>query len=246
MKKMIISLVLIFIVNNIFSQEFSRIIELRSNRMYGIDIIRLQTILKNYGFNEVGEIDGYYGPLTENVIKTIQCFSGFEQNGKIDKELWDFIFDESNILLIENINIVSKYNVDTFRKEVGSRMGYSTEGGHVDKYYSGGTIKVINLFLYGEYGRIEYNFYYINTNEYFLIIKDYRYAKHLFSYLHKQPETGEYLFDDEGFEKDTTIKHETYLENAHDIFQIINGDMIKTNININELINIINDEGSDW
>jgi hypothetical protein len=55
-----------------------------------------------------------------------------------------------------------------------------------------------------------------------------------------------YLFDDEGFEKDTTIKHETYLENAHDIFQIINGDMIKTNIYINELINIINDEGSDW
>jgi hypothetical protein len=212
--------------------------------MYGTDIARLQTKLRTLGFDGIGEIDGHYGPLTEDIIKIIQYFSGFEQNGKVDKKLWEFIFNEPNISLIKNINKVSKYNIDSFRKESGRRTGYSTEGGHVDKYYSNDEIKIIYLFLYGEYGKVEYNFYYINSNEYFLIKKNYIYANQLFSYLHKQPETGEYVFDDEGFEKDTKIEYETYFKRNNDLFQITNGDMGRVNINLDELINIIENEES--
>jgi hypothetical protein len=118
MRKTILSLVLLFIAGNIFSQDFSRVIELRDNRMYGADIVRLQTQLKIFGFDAIGEIDGYYGPLAEDIIKTIQYFSGFEQNGKVDNKLWEFIFCESNISLIENINLVSKYDITILRKEL--------------------------------------------------------------------------------------------------------------------------------
>jgi peptidoglycan hydrolase-like protein with peptidoglycan-binding domain len=245
MKKPIISLALLFIVHNVFSQDFSRTIELRNDRMHGADIARLQTRLKFFGFDEIGECDSYYGPLTENAIKTIQSFSGFEQNGKVDRKLWEFIFTESNISLIENINRVSKYDIDILEKDSGDRSGYSTEGGHVDKYYSNNEIKVIKLFLYGEQGRVEYNFYYINSNEYFLITKDYIYAEYLFSYLHEQAETGEYVFDNESFERDTKIEYETYLKSDTDLFQIINGDMVKANIDLDELIDIIEDEEPD-
>ena len=83
----------------------SRIIELQADRMNGPDIVKLQTHLKqNYGFDEIGEIDGYYGPLTEAVIKTIQYYSGFEPNGKVDKQLWDFLFKQSNAVILERIS----------------------------------------------------------------------------------------------------------------------------------------------
>jgi peptidoglycan hydrolase-like protein with peptidoglycan-binding domain len=210
--------------------------------MYGTDIVKLQTKLKNFGFDEIGQIDGYYGSLTENIIKIIQNFSGFDQNGKVDGKLWEFIFDESNISLIENISLVSKYNTDIFKKESGDRMGYSTEGGHVEKYYLDNEIKITYLFLYGEYGRVEYIFYYINQNKYFLRKNGFRYAEHLFSYLYKNPETDEYVFDGESFARDTKIEYETYLKNNNDVFQITNGDMVKANINLDELMDIIEDE----
>jgi peptidoglycan hydrolase-like protein with peptidoglycan-binding domain len=82
-RKAIIPFVLLFIGNFMFSQDFPGIIELRNDRMYSAE-------LKHYGFDEFGEIDGYYGPLTENMIKTIQRFSGFEENGIVDKRLWEF------------------------------------------------------------------------------------------------------------------------------------------------------------
>ena len=37
--------------------------------MFGSDITKLQTQLKNYGFDEIGEIDGYYGSLSEKISK---------------------------------------------------------------------------------------------------------------------------------------------------------------------------------
>jgi hypothetical protein len=48
--------------------------------MYGQDIVSLQNRLLSFGFFEVDNVDGYSGPFTAEVIKMIQCFSGFEQN----------------------------------------------------------------------------------------------------------------------------------------------------------------------
>jgi len=89
---------------NDFSEEYFRLIEIQPNVMYGDDVYNIQKILLTYGFNEIGEADGYYGKLTEGAIKKIQNYLGATQNGKVDKELWNFIFDEKNGRILKHIS----------------------------------------------------------------------------------------------------------------------------------------------
>jgi hypothetical protein len=81
---------------NVFRENFSRVLELNIKRMNGPDVEALQKRLLYLGFSGVGEADGYYGPKTEETIKTIQKFAGFDENGKVDRKLWDFIFGDDN------------------------------------------------------------------------------------------------------------------------------------------------------
>jgi len=256
MKNIIVLIVLINISINLSAQDFSRIIEVRNNRMYGLDIIRLQTQLKNYGFDEIGEIDGYYGPLSENVIKTIQIFGGFEQNGKVDKLLWDFIFNNSNKIILENISIISKYNVDDFIKKHENRMGYSTEGGYIEEYYLNDEIKVIKLHLFGETFQVECYFYYINSNYYFIVQKYHRYPFPIY-YLLLEPnklnafELERYADELEVIAKDefgakTVIEYNTYLKNNENLYQFINGNLTETDYNLDSLLTIIKDKKANW
>jgi len=229
MKRMMLLVFILFIVNSIFCQDFSRIIEVKNPRMNGADIKKMQTALINCGFNELGEIDSYYGPLTEAVIKDIQYFLGFEQNGKVNKMLWDFLFDESNNAILKNINTITKYNLNELRNESSLRMGYSTEGGQVYKYYMGNELKRIDFVLAGELGQVHYYFYYVNSNYYFIVKKDYRYPSHLF----------DILKDEKTFWAETIITYETYLKKDNDLFQIVNGNFHKTNFNIDRIIEIL-------
>ena len=229
MKKTMFLVFIVSILNGVFCQDFSRIIEVKNPRMNGPDIKKMQSILVNYGFEELGEIDGYYGPLTEAVIKNIQYFLGFEQNGKVNKMIWDFLFNESNNAILKNISTVTKYNLNELRKESSPRMGYSTEGGQVDKYYMDNELIRINLFLAGERGQVHYYFYYINSNFYFIIKKDYKYPSHLF----------DMLKDEQTFWAETIILYDTYLKKDNDLFQIMNGSFQKTDFNVYRIIEII-------
>jgi len=69
--------VLYFCPHYVFGQNFSRVLELNARRMNGSDVEALQKRLLSFGFSGVGEADGYYGPKTEETIKTIQKFAGF-------------------------------------------------------------------------------------------------------------------------------------------------------------------------
>jgi peptidoglycan hydrolase-like protein with peptidoglycan-binding domain len=256
MKKAILSLFLFFIVNNLFSQDFYRIIEVKDIRMYGSDIIKLQTKLIEYGFSEIGEIDGYYGTATENAIKTVQFYLGFERNGKVDVVLWDFLFDKSNNIILENINTISKYDINEFEKESGNRMGYSTEGGNVEKYLLNNETKIIKLSIYGETFQTHYNFYYINLNYYFIVVEYSQYPFPIYYFfldpnkmdafeLERNAYELEVIANGE-FEKKTTIEYKTYFKENNNLFQIINGKFIETDFYLEELIGIIEDESSNW
>jgi hypothetical protein len=134
------------------SNDFSRIIELRNPRMQGDDITSLQNRLLSLGFTDLGEDDGYYGPLTESVIKDIQSFSTFEQDGKIDRPLWDFIFDNRNNGILRSISEIARYDRTRMTQwEGGTRIRYGytlfvsgngnpmileLEGGTGDSYFS--------------------------------------------------------------------------------------------------------------
>ena len=84
------------------------IMELTSPRMSGPEIVRLQERLLSLGFSEVGEADGYYGPMTDNAIRVIKDFTEFESGGNVDQRLWNYIFDNSNEDYLRSINVVEK------------------------------------------------------------------------------------------------------------------------------------------
>ena len=79
------------------------------------------------GFSAVGEVDGYYGPLTAEAIGKIKLFLGFDKpentefskpfeyfwytrDGKIEKTLWDIIFNKEYEDILKKISVVSKYD----------------------------------------------------------------------------------------------------------------------------------------
>ncbi|QQO08756.1 peptidoglycan-binding domain-containing protein [Breznakiella homolactica] len=223
----------------LFSQGYSRTIELTNHRMYGSDILKLQRKLVEYGFTEIGEIDGYYGPLTANVISKIQFFLGFEPNGKVEKKLWDSLFSEPNKELLEKIQLVSGYDQNVLRKISESRMGYSTEGGYIDTYFDGNTARKTDLFLFGEMGKAEYCLYYFDSDAFFIIEKKYYYH---------MPETDEemegytslyqYLFSEENLRK-TIMESTIYYKDQNGLFQINEGNLEETSFDLNWLMRMV-------
>jgi peptidoglycan hydrolase-like protein with peptidoglycan-binding domain len=206
--------------------------------MNGPDIRKIQTILTNYGFKEVGEIDGYYGPVSEAVIKNIQYYLGFEQNGKVNKIMWDFLFNISNETLLKNISIISKYNVNLFRKESKDNVDgiRSTEGNHVNKYYQQNELKMGEIFIAGETGQVEYHFYYTSANYCIVVEKRINYPFPFYYLFTSEDEE----YSQENFEKGTVIKYNSYVKNGNLIFQITDGNLLmSTNAGLGELLNIM-------
>ena len=68
----------------VYSQDFSRTIELKNPRMNGQDVLRLQNRLLALGFSGIGEADG-----------------------KVKRALWDYIFDNRNSAFLRDVGIVS-------------------------------------------------------------------------------------------------------------------------------------------
>jgi peptidoglycan hydrolase-like protein with peptidoglycan-binding domain len=204
--------------------------------MNGPDVRRIQTILTNYGFKELGEIDGYYGPLAEAVIKNIQYFLGFEQNGKVNKTMWEFLFNVSNETMLKNISIISKYNVNLLKKEAEENVDgiRSTEGNHVNKYFQQNELKMGEIFIYGERGKVEYHFYYITTNYCIVVKKEFRYPFPFYLIFNSNQE-----YSHNNFEKGTIIEYNSYLKDNNILFQIIEGNLRPTNTDLDDLLNIL-------
>jgi len=158
------------ITSSIFSQDFYRIIELKNPRMNGLDVLELQKRLLKLTFYELGEADGYYGPMTEDVVKKIQRFSGFESDGKINRVLWDYIFNDGNESLLKNVGVVLLYDITKFIKT----NEHIDTGDHFYSssfiYYSSIDQKV-KILVSKDAGEqvINFNtFYYISDNFYFI------------------------------------------------------------------------------
>ena len=106
--------------------NFTRVIELKSPRMNGEDIVALQKQLLSLGYDSVGEADGYYGPATEKVVKYIQFFRGEDKDGKVDQSLWNDIFEDFNGMNLlkrgsfaANTAIEASTVLDVFQKFIG-------------------------------------------------------------------------------------------------------------------------------
>jgi peptidoglycan hydrolase-like protein with peptidoglycan-binding domain len=166
---------LIIVDENISSiektEEFIRVIELRNPYMNGTDIIKLQEKLLSLGFYGLGEADGYYGTITEEIIKNIQTFLGFTTDCKIDKILWDYIFTETNNQFLKNISTVLSYNTIELEK---SDNIYNPEGLDFNimafVYYSfdDKNAKIVQYYRRDYYTKISRTYYLINEKNYFV------------------------------------------------------------------------------
>ena len=148
------------------------IFEVRNPRMNGQNVLELQNRLLSLGFNGIGAADGYFGPMSEGVIKKIQTFSGFESNGKVNGILLNFIFDNNNTALLRNINIVSAYDQNNLEKTdalIEFGPGPFRPEGFV--YYSAADrkAKIIEYNSGDESMRGSIICYFINDDDYFLI-----------------------------------------------------------------------------
>jgi formylglycine-generating enzyme required for sulfatase activity len=155
--------------------NFTRVIELKSPRMNGPDIVALQKRLLSLGYDSVGEADGYYDPATEGVIKTIQEFSGFEVNGEVNRQLLDYILDNSKETYLKKISTVAKYNINNLILTDKSYDPYAETGGGYptnDRYYhsSDGDLK-IRFYDDGSDGMLGYTIYYLSKDEYIVLVR---------------------------------------------------------------------------
>jgi len=135
------------------SKYFKRIIELYTPRMNGEDVLMLQNHLLSLGFYELGEADSYYGPLTEAVIINIQTFSDFYPDGKVDKILWNYIFNPKNTIVLKEISKPLNYIME--------KPVYTEEKREFSSY--GSTEYEVNIRLEFPNGLIINNQYYYNS-----------------------------------------------------------------------------------
>jgi len=212
----------IFVAPKIFSQNFSRIIEVKNPRMNGQDVLNLQNRLLSLGFSKIGNADGYFGPLAEEVIKNVQKFSDFEIDGKVNRIFWDFIFNNKNDELLMNISIVSNYNEEQLRRMNTDYMGHSTEGGNYVIYFSNDRkIKILKLSLYGEMGQVHYICYFISYLRYFILEQGISYS---------MPMGG----------GQWTEKKTTYYMNGNRMYEIKDGAISQTDFRASFLDEILN------
>jgi hypothetical protein len=172
----------IFSCQYLFSQTFSRVLELTNPRMNGNDIIILQERLLSLGFTELGIADGYYGPNTVRVISIIQKFSGFNsvstrsdvnednaQNGKVDRLLWDYIFNNRNTNLLIKIGEISKYNKQMMR-EVKVTSSTSFQYDEESMFFSDdGKLRIITAQYLGDGVFNKFSIYFIDERNYFVL-----------------------------------------------------------------------------
>jgi hypothetical protein len=70
-------------VSGTYSSDFARVLSLSEPRMQGDDVLALQEQLLSLSFSEVGEADGWYGPLTKGAVEKFQRYAGIAYDGVV-------------------------------------------------------------------------------------------------------------------------------------------------------------------
>jgi len=60
--------------------------------MRGDDVFQLQTRLLELGYKTIGTPDGFFGPITDSIIRQFQAEMGLEVDGIVGPKTWQYIF----------------------------------------------------------------------------------------------------------------------------------------------------------
>jgi Tol biopolymer transport system component/peptidoglycan hydrolase-like protein with peptidoglycan-binding domain len=88
-----ILVVIAFVAGSVFAQEieFERMLEVTTPRMSGDDVKQIQQRLMDLGYDEVGDIDGWYGPMSADAAERFQNDRGLPADGRVDLATWELI-----------------------------------------------------------------------------------------------------------------------------------------------------------
>ncbi len=160
MKSLVFRLVpglFLFALPLLAAQDLAAPIALTTPRTHGSQVVQLQKKLLEFGFVELGEADGYFGPKSAEAVKGVQRFFGFVPNGIADPQLWKSLFSPGTAgpkvpLLISQANAVLRGSFSLTDKELN---GLSTEGGTLTEFRQGGKVRYLELRLLGETGQLQ-------------------------------------------------------------------------------------------
>jgi peptidoglycan hydrolase-like protein with peptidoglycan-binding domain len=194
------------------AQNFSRVLEIKNRRMNGQDVRHIQSRLLSLGFKKLGEADGWYGPLTEGVIKTLQRFLGFPRNGRVTMEFWNVIFDSKQEALLKNISAIDNYNQNLFTLTT-KRTGTDSDFDDVLSSTLNGEVKIV-LFQHINEGLPLFRFKVYYLPDVIFIVQDVYY--------------GDY-------------RTRTFIKNAYGLFELRNGDQIPSDPALEGILKRIQD-----
>jgi peptidoglycan hydrolase-like protein with peptidoglycan-binding domain len=160
-----------------FGQDFSRDLELKSPRMSGDDVVKVQKQLLDLGFSEIGAADGYFGPMTKNAVVSFQRHFGLSDTGAVNKTAWTILF--SNVVtpvVLQQIQAEPKLERSGLKKAGEDIEGESSEGGHVDRFFSSGKPLYEDYEFDGEMGKVQYAVLH-TPNGLTILEKDYSYPE---------------------------------------------------------------------
>jgi L,D-transpeptidase ErfK/SrfK len=87
--------------------DTQRVLKFSRPNMLGPDVVYLQMLLKDAGY-EIDGIDGVYGQKTELAVKAVQNRSNMEVDGIVDQDLWIALFDILSTISARNTNQLPK------------------------------------------------------------------------------------------------------------------------------------------
>lgn len=82
---------------NAIARPHERNLYVTSPRLNGDDVVIVQQRLTDLGYREVGEVDGYYGPLTESGVLRFQKMNKLPESGIVDEQTWNMIFGSNPV-----------------------------------------------------------------------------------------------------------------------------------------------------
>lgn len=172
---------LVLFTATLSAQNFTREIKVAKPRMNGTDVLQLQRTLLTLGFEEVGEADGYFGPMSAKALKKYQGIAGFEQTGVYSKGNSDFLYGNSFLNLQFNLAI-QKFNLVTSCRSYESYMVVldedtykSSEGAAMDIYKDGDKTVYAFTSICGELGRFGAYFIPLGSGDYLYIEESVHY-----------------------------------------------------------------------
>lgn len=194
MKLFVCLLVLSSAAAVVHAVDFSRDLKLTQSRMNGADVTEVQKRLLSLGFAEVGTADGWFGPKTETAVKRYQELLGFTPSGVVNKALWQVMFQGTGLLgkLHADLKTVSSLSPGSYTKKESELSGRSSEGGSVVRYTDKGVLKMAEIDLYGEMGKVSYRVYPVEDR---YVVTEARYSyPEPFDLEHAQVEYSAYYY----------------------------------------------------